>query len=130
MQRPFRVTLVAVTCLLGLSLAPGCTGAAKVRVAGRITKSGQPMKIDEKTLVTLTFAPDMAKPDQSYTAKYRYDNGTYEVELPPGKYRANCIIAEKKGTETAIVQSTPEAQKKIYDFTSTQDNQDIDIGSK
>jgi len=70
----------------------------------------------------LTFAPEGEAATQTYPAAFNYEAGSYEVELPPGKYRAICMIMQPDGA----LQSTDEARKKVYDLTVAK-QQDVEI---
>jgi hypothetical protein len=88
-------SLAALT-LAGLILGalPGCGGSAnRVKITGKFVKNGQPFEVSKGTYVTLTFAD--SEKDGSYIANYSHASGTYEVTVPPGKYRLQYHIQEK-----------------------------------
>jgi hypothetical protein len=125
MTGQLRLAAVALACLMVAVMLPGC-GSGKVRVTGKVLKNGQPLKVSKDVLVTLTFA-DPDKKDQTYSAKFDYDTGTYQVEVPPGKYHATCIVAEKGQPPLT---AGKDAAKKVYDLTSGNQQVDIEVGGK
>jgi hypothetical protein len=73
----------------------GC-GPSKVKISGKLLKSGQPMVVSEDTYVTLSFIPENKSAETgatSYSAKFDQKSGSYTVELPSGKYRTLLVIA-------------------------------------
>jgi hypothetical protein len=84
--------LVALPCLLaGLVLClalPGC--GRKVKVRGKLTHGATALKGQERQPLVVTFVPYQEGdkgPDKTYTAQVDQGAGTYEVDVPPGKYR-------------------------------------------
>ena len=82
--------------LIGLSLtlllAVGCQkGPTKYKVTGRILgKDGTPATFSEKTYVTLKFVPE--GDGDRIGARVNNAAGTFEVDLPTGRYRANLFV--------------------------------------
>jgi hypothetical protein len=113
-----RLTLVSLT-LSSLVLVPGC-GDNKVKIAGKLTKNGQPMTVAKDTKVTLTFMPEGESKGQTYTAQFKQETGEYAIELPPGKYKTNCIIVEKNKFQDAIF-APPAMKEKTYELTKSQE---------
>lgn len=120
-----RLAAYALTGLILMAALPGC-GEAKVKITGKLLKDGQPYTVAPDTLVTLVFAPDMENAPQTYPAKFNQETGGYEVEMPPGKYRARYIIVE---IDQAPLTAPPEVTEKSYDLSRTQ-QLDIEIASK
>jgi hypothetical protein len=112
-------------CLIVMMIGVGgCGGPAKAKITGKLTKAGQPLQVSDKTQVTLVFAPDVEKPDHTYPAWFKPADGTFEVEVPPGKYRANLVIFDHDNKTMAVI--PPEFRTKIYDLT-THKTLEIDI---
>jgi deoxyinosine 3'endonuclease (endonuclease V) len=109
--------LAVATVVLVLVAVPGC-GVAKTKVTGKLMKNGQPLKVSKDTYVTLTFAPDIENPGQTYPAKFNQETGGYEIELPAGKYRARYVIMEKG---QPAVSAPPEATKEVHDLTRSKE---------
>jgi hypothetical protein len=120
-----RLCLAAVVMMGLLMTAAGC-GDKKVKITGKLMKDGQPFTTSADTLVTLTFAPDVEKSEQTYNGRFNHETGGYEVELPPGKYRARYVIV-KKGAPPLIV--SPEATKTVHDLSTTKEL-NIEIAGK
>ena len=88
-----RRALFIVFAFLLAATASGC-GKKNVRVTGRISKSGQPIKISDKGRIQLFFMQldDQGTPINSYVATVQPD-GSFEVTgdpgrgMPPGKYK-------------------------------------------
>jgi hypothetical protein len=121
MNRLLRLTAPA---LLGfvLAFAFGCDGVSKTKVTGKLLMKGQPLSVSKKTIVTLSFAPDVeTKGVQTTPAKFVRETGMYEIELPPGKYRVSCLL---KDTENN--QRIPTGPSKVYDLSSA-NVVDIDV---
>lgn len=102
-----RATLPRAACAFALValLVCGCGGAApkKIKVTGKFLKNGQPVTYTKDTYVTLIFTPVIPKqlgnvpstiPANTYPAKVAAELGTYEAEMPAGKYRVNFFILE------------------------------------
>ena len=90
----------------------GCGGVKKVKVHGPVTRNGQPLKVPKTTLVTITFAPVDQSTGQTFPAKFDYDQGTYEVTVPAGDYRASVLVAPPK---EAVI-SSPMSASKTYEL--------------
>jgi hypothetical protein len=129
MRWRFRLIGLAAGCLAVLLATTGC-GTSKVKVTGKLVKDGQPFKPDKNTLVTLTFAPEGEAADQTHPAKFNYDSSTYEVDLPPGRYKANCVIQlpdNTSGKAPPKVISSPQLRDKVHDLTSNKEL-DLEVG--
>src|SRR5262245_2085327 len=92
----------AALVLLGFALcaASGC-GDGKVNVRVKLIKNGQPFEPSEKTLVTVSFAPEEG--GRSYPARVKHPDGTFEFEMPAGKYKANVLIQDYATKNAAVV---------------------------
>jgi hypothetical protein len=117
--------LAAALVLSVIFFAGGC-GDGKVRITGKLMKNGQPFTTSADTLVTLTFAPDAEKSEQTYPAKFNHETGGFELNVPPGKYRARYVIQKKN--EPAII-APPDATKTVHDLSSTKEV-NIEIAGK
>jgi hypothetical protein len=117
MKCGFRVAVLTLVWLMVLAALPGCQ-VAKVKVTGKLMKKGQPLKVSQDTLVTLTFAPDIENSGQTYPAKFNQETGGYEIELPAGKYRARCLIVEKGQPPFT---APPEVTKEVHDLTGSKE---------
>jgi hypothetical protein len=127
--RPAVVLLAWV--MLSLALV-GCGAPSKVKVTGTIRKNGQPLTVSAKTLVTVSFASAEEKNPQTYPAKFTQATGAYELELPPGKYKANVVVVEPgpPGQPGRPFSMPPESTKTVYDLTQAKDGVDIEIGKR
>jgi len=121
MNRPLRLTATTLlVCVTAYAL--GCDGSSKTRVSGKVLMNGKPLSVSKQTIVTLTFAPDVdAKGVQTTPAKFVRETGTYEVELPPGKYLVSCLLRD-----TEKNQKIPTRPAKVYDLSSA-NVVDIDV---
>lgn len=101
-------------CLLLLFGLGGC-GPTKAKIKGKLTKAGQPLQVNDKTQVTLTFAPEIADAKQTtYPATFKPADGTFEVVVPAGKYKANLVIFDH--ARNVMVPVSPEFRKTVYDL--------------
>jgi hypothetical protein len=87
MRRWFVVSTLLVLCML----LPGCAGARKVKITGKVLNNGQPLKITEgKGEVRITLLPvvEPGQPYDTYMGKAGPD-GSFEIDglLPAGKYK-------------------------------------------
>ena len=82
---------------------------------------GQPLSVSSKTIVTLTFAPDVDKNTQTYNAKFIRETGQYEIEIPEGSYRVICLLKDTENNKRI-----PTKKAEIYQVSKT-DTMDIDI---
>jgi hypothetical protein len=118
---------LAAPLLAGLVLAvlPGCGSSSgnAIKITGKVLRNGQPLRVSKDTYVTVVFTPD-EKTGTTCPARFIYDGGTYEVLLPPGKYRARCTIQEKN---QQVVASSPEMTKIVHDLTSPKEV-DLEVG--
>src|SRR5205823_13550785 len=102
---PMRAFLPRAACAVALValLLCGCGGGApkKIKVSGKFLKDGQPVTYTKETYVTLIFTPVIPPqlgnvpstiPATTYPAKVKAEAGTYEAEMPAGKYRVNLFI--------------------------------------
>jgi hypothetical protein len=105
-----------------LSLFLGCnSGPAKVTISGKVTKkNGQPLIVDEKTMVTLMFRGQSANELQT-PAVVRFDGktGNYTAEMIPGSYQVTTLVTgaaldPRKGAPP------PPAAKKIVEIKANQ----------
>src|SRR5262249_50702396 len=102
---PFRDRLMRRTlapiCLAGLLLAlPGCK-PKMVKVSGKLVRNGQVVTFAEEDYVTLQFIPvDQEEGRKSYPATLNRPQGTYELELPAGKYRVSLFVPPKNFDQT------------------------------
>lgn len=112
-----RIHMAAVAvCMVGLAIA-GCGGPPKVVIKGKLTKNGQPFTANEKTQVTLSFAPDKGGDNPPLAARFNRADGSFDVEVPPGNYRAYLAIFDHATkTPTAI---PPKVRETVHDFTSS-----------
>lgn len=127
MKAHVRLLVGALGVLLIFSVLPGC-GVSKVKIHGKLTKNGQPFNVSEETLVTLMFIADIDEQNQTqtYPARFKQETGTYEIEVPPGKYQTTYVIVEKN---QAPLTAPLEMRKKTHDLTRNQEL-DIEIGAK
>ena len=117
--------LLMVAALFVLMFSAGCGGPSKVKISGKLTKKGQPFTTGEKTLVTLVFSAEAEGTKQTYPANVKRDEGTFQLEVPPGKYRANLIIVDyEKNAPPLIPQSV---KQTIYDLSEGKEIE-IDVG--
>ncbi len=121
MNRPLR--LAATTLLVCvMTFAFGCDSSSKTKVSGKLLMNGKPLSVSKQTIVTLSFAADVdAKGVQTTPAKFIRETGTYEVEVPPGKYRVSCLLRD-----TEKNQKIPTGPAKVYDLSSA-NVVDIDV---
>ena len=87
-----RTSRVLTGISLALLVAIGCQkGPTKFKVTGRILgKDGAPATFSEKTYVTLKFVPE--GDGERIGARINNTAGTFEADLPAGKYRANLFV--------------------------------------
>ena len=88
-----RALLFAVVCAL-VSLS-GCA-QSKVTITGKIIKGGKPLIVSKDTYVTLQFLPESVASEsasQSYSASFDQETGTFRLDLSPGRYKTNFIMA-------------------------------------
>jgi hypothetical protein len=115
---------LAAAALLGfvMAVALGCDGGvSKVKVSGKLLMKGQPLIVSKKTIVTLSFAPEMQQALQTTPAKFVYDTGKYEIDLPVGKYRVSCLLKDTENNK-----KIPTGPPKVYDVNNSQ-TLDIDV---
>ena len=124
--------LLALAGICSLILIPGCTPKS-VKVTGRLVKNGQVQTYSEDTYVTLQFVP--VEPadgkGRSYVATIDRPHGTYEVELPPGKYRLALFVPPKDYDPSNPQFAPPPGTRSgggglEFEFTSDT-KQDIDV---
>ena len=125
MRRFIPLVLLAV----GLAFFSGCK-QKQVKVSGRIVRDGQPMSFPSgegmgQPPVTLFFIPAEGKQDR-YPAKIDFQAGTYEVELPPGKYQASVYVAPTDPSKPSGPPPTA-VQGDVYTFTDKSNTQDIPV---
>ena len=83
-------SLVFLACLI--LIVPGCTPKT-VKVTGKLVKNGQVQTFAEDLYVTLQFVPlDPQAGRKSYSATLNRPQGTYDVQLPAGKYRVSLFV--------------------------------------
>ncbi len=88
-----RRSIAFVACVL-LAVA-GCTPKT-VKVSGKLVHNGQVATFTEDTYVTLQFIPvDAQAGRKSYPATVNRPQGSYEVQLPAGKYRVSLLVPPK-----------------------------------
>jgi hypothetical protein len=87
-----------------------------------LKQDGQAFKVAETTYVTITFAPVEQKEGQrpTYPAKFKHDEGTFEVTVPTGTYRAS-ILVKPEGKPSLTV---PVDASKTYEIN---EDQQIDL---
>jgi hypothetical protein len=84
---------LGLVALLGLFVGlPGC-GPRHVKVAGKLTKGGQALKISDQGLVQVIFHPEgSSEGGSTYPANVNNQTGEFDVPgprgngIPPGKY--------------------------------------------
>ena len=115
MKWPLCQTALLVGCVL-LAAVPGCGGdSSPIKITGKIIRNGQPIQVAKGTYVTVIFTPE-EKTGSTFPAKFKYDTGTYEVILPPGKYRVmKCVVQEK---DQDPVSSSQKTYNTVHDLTS------------
>jgi hypothetical protein len=113
--------VAALSGLLAVLLA-GCGGPKSVKVYGTLTRDGQPLKVSEDTYVTITLTPAEDK-TQSYPAKFKHNEGTYEVAVPPGTYRASVLVVPPGGKPPL---KPPADASKTYEINKDQ-QLDLDV---
>jgi hypothetical protein len=118
-------SLLLAWAVTALAVA-GCGGPSKVAITGKVTKNGQPLQVGEKTLVTVTFGPEDVKVGQTYPAKFNRQEGTYQVEIPPGKYTVNIVVAFPREPGRPPLSRPPEDAKTVYDLSEAK-TLDIEI---
>lgn len=108
--------VICVVCACGLAVLAGGCSPSKVKITGQLTKNGKPLKVSEKTQVTVSFAGEDESKKSLHLAKLNPADSSFEVEMPPGKYRASVVIFDhEKSLAVPIPQSV---QKEVHDFTS------------
>jgi hypothetical protein len=87
--------LVAGSVALLFLFQAGCGGPKQVTVRGTLIQGGQPIKVSEKTYVTVTFAPveQGEGQGQTYTAAFKHEDASFERTLPSGTYYIRVVIA-------------------------------------
>jgi hypothetical protein len=87
---------LVTACFACVVLAlPGCT-PKMVKVSGKLVRNGQVVTFSEETYVTVQFIPvDLQAGRKSFAATVNRPEGTYEVHLPPGKYRLSLLVPPK-----------------------------------
>jgi len=125
MKWQIRLSTVALALLFVITALPGC-GIPKVKITGKLMKNGQPYTVAKDTMVTLIFFPDGENQQQTYNARFKQEVGTYEIELPAGKYRTSFVIMEK-GKD--LLTAPAEFKNKSYDLNKNQEL-DIEIAGK
>jgi hypothetical protein len=124
MMREHRSRLVATACLVLAVLLGGCGGPKKVKVSGTVIRGGEPFKVSPKTYVTITFAPADQISGSTYPARFNQEQGSYQVVVPPGKYRVALIAVPPDGG--ARIRSPIDASK-TYEILKDQ-KIDLEIG--
>lgn len=112
-------TLLCLAVILALA---GCGGPAKAKITGTLSKAGVPLQVNDKTQVTLTFAAEEGNAKRTYPATFKPADGTFDVELPAGKYKANLVIFDH--AKKAMVPVPPAFRNNVYDLT---ENKVVDI---
>jgi hypothetical protein len=112
--------IVAIAVFIVASSLPGCGGPTKVKVQGRVTQGGQPLKVSRQTQVTITFAPAVEKAQQTYSAKFDRDLGVFTAVMPPGQYKAGILVTEQGGDAPKVVARADVKESKTYDISSDQ----------
>ena len=97
----------------------GCS-ASKIKVHGKVTENGK-LFTDENTLISLTFVPDETPIQQTYPAKFTHATGTYEVEVPAGKYRVS--------VQVGIAMKRPPQASPVYEINAPKEL-DVEINVK
>jgi hypothetical protein len=74
--------------LVLLGLLAGCNGSSKIKVPGQLKYKGQNYTVEGGSLLVL-FVPlvEEGKPRTNYPATVNRKDGSFTVELPPGKYK-------------------------------------------
>ncbi len=113
------ICLVAAGLLL-TTLVVGC-GGGSLTVKGKLLKNGA--SLDASTLafaktgsqpLTVTFKSE-GEGAKTYPAKVNAEDGTYVVELPPGKYQVNVFIPK-----------TPRVPARVVELTKSEDDLNLD----
>lgn len=124
-----RIVLSLVCLILCLHL-PACTSGPKpIKVTGKLNYKDQPLKVDPKGGVTLSFiqAAEDDKPSTTYNAEINRDDMTFVVKsrdpkgIPPGKYRiaVNLMMPEQTAQVQEINQRfSPQDTKIERDITT------------
>lgn len=116
-----RCLWLLLSCML-VSLF-GCS-SSKVTITGKILKAGKPLVVSKNTYVTLQFLPESVASEaasQSYSASFDQATGTFRLELSPGKYKTNFIMALPAKDGQMSKPTPPVKSDKVYDLTKSQD---------
>jgi hypothetical protein len=108
---------------LSLLVLSGCS-PSKVKINGKIIKGGTPLIVSKETYVTLQFVRDTQGNDSnsgSISATFDQQSGTYKIELPPGKYTTNFIMAPPPKDGKPSMPGPPVKSKQAYDLTKDQE---------
>src|SRR5438128_1999530 len=110
-----RRLVVWVLTLLTAAIAPGC-GPKIVKITGKLVRDGQTLQVSPDTYVTIMFRPEAQGAERSYPAKFTHATGTYEVQLPAGKYNVSVSVLPptQKGQKNPPKPPPPGAGAKVY----------------
>jgi hypothetical protein len=116
-----RVTPWVAFALLLVFLLVGCAKKT-ASVRGKLTDGPSALTAGERDRVTVTFCPyppsaEVESP--SCTAKVNQAEGTYEVQVPPGKYRIS-VLAFVGMTDKFQGAFSPTASQILRDVTGDQ----------
>lgn len=113
------VRLAAAAAFMA-GLLTGCGGAPTVHIKGKLTKNGQPFTANEKTQVTLSFAEDkQGGTKQALGARFNPANGSFEIQVPPGNYRAYLAIFDHATKTPSVIPA--KVRETVHDFTSSKE---------
>lgn len=117
----FRFVGFSLACLL--LMVVGCS-PSKVKITGKLLKGGKPLIVSKETYVTLQFLPESVSSESSsnsYSATFDQQTGTFRLELPPGKYKTNFIMALPAKDGQMSKPTPPVKSDKVYDLSKDQD---------
>lgn len=101
----------------------GCS-ESKVNITGTIMKGGKPLVVSKETYVTLQFLPESVASEaqsNSYSATFDQATGKFRLELSPGKYKTNFIMALPAKDGQMSRPSPPVKSATPYDLTKSQE---------
>ncbi|MBM4098175.1 MAG: hypothetical protein ACKO9Z_10395 [Planctomycetota bacterium] len=101
----------------------GCS-ESKVNITGTIMKGGKPLVVSKETYVTLQFLPESVASEaqsNSYSASFDQSTGKFRLELSPGKYKTNFIMALPAKDGQMSRPLPPVKSATPYDLTKSQE---------
>lgn len=121
-----RAIILAVAFTAWGSLASGCK-AKKVTVRGKVTFASAPVKGTEREPVVIRFTKvEESKNSQVFEAQVNQDEGTYTVQLPPGKYQVS-VAHFNSGLEDEFGGAFAEGASPITREVKGSDELDFDL---